>query len=349
MITITSKNIYYNEFSLYQSESLDTAKVVDNEDIVMFLSDYVEFGESVTFKRLFEIISDNVEKFNEIFYSSLGGYKLDPFLQEIENDVTENIESDILEVHWFCDKFEDEITIEPSLHGLSSENKTEAYAIDFVSLNNVKYCNVILNTKIELFDYNKVRGKKKVSEENLSINIGNRSFTVFDLFNGILKEISFHGGPQDKYEKFKELEESIKEIESEEDIYKSSMSFDEMIKKFESEDIYLVKYKDLRDRVDKNRLTIDKNLVKLKKCLKDKLKIYYEINKNELLDNNNYYKNLTNIEYNMQLLYGEEEDISYHIFWNTPKCTCPKIDNLEIYPSDNPIFDKKCSIHKKMM
>jgi len=60
-----------------------------------------------------------------------------------------------------------------------------------------------------------------------------------------------------------------------------------------------------------------------------------------------YYKKLTDIEYNMQLLYGEKEDITLHRFWETPKCTCPKIDNLEIYPSNKPIFNDKCPIHGK--
>ena len=47
------------------------------------------------------------------------------------------------------------------------------------------------------------------------------------------------------------------------------------------------------------------------------------------------------------MLYGEEEDICFHRFWETPKCTCPKIDNIEIYPNENQIFNKDCIIHKK--
>ena len=47
----------------------------------------------------------------------------------------------------------------------------------------------------------------------------------------------------------------------------------------------------------------------------------------------------------MQLLYGEKEDKSYHKFWETPKCICPKIDNNEIYPNKEPIFNLKCPIH----
>jgi hypothetical protein len=122
------------------------------------------------------------------------------------------------------------------------------------------------------------------------------------------------------------------------------------MEKLVAQDKFLVKYKDLRDRVEEDRIGNKKNLNKLKNCLIEKLKIFDIIENSNSLDAGQakqYYKKLTDNEYNMQLLYGEEEDISYHRFWETPKCTCPKIDNIEIYPSKSPIFDDKCLIHGK--
>ena len=86
MITITNKNIYISDQSISDLSSLDEVDIVDACDITNFLSDDVELGESVTFKRLFDIVSPNVDKFNNIFYSALGGHPLEPFLQEIENN-----------------------------------------------------------------------------------------------------------------------------------------------------------------------------------------------------------------------------------------------------------------------
>ena len=346
MITITNKNIYFSDFPVSTLSSLSEVDIVNVEDIINFLSENVELGESVTFKRIFEIISGNVDKFNHIFYSSLGGHPLEPYLQEIENNPTESMESDYLEVYWLCDRHDNELNISPSLHGISSKT-SDSYAMDFVSLNNIKNYNLKINKDVEIFDYDKIQ--VDINDESLKTYLGEKYFTLFDLYNAIFGEISFFGGPQDKKEKFHELEESIEEIENNLDDLKEEskmLSFEEMLEEFDSKDKYLVKYKELRDRVEKDRMSSKKNLTKLKGCLLEKLKIYDTIENSD--DNlSQYYKKLTDIEYNMQLLYDEDEEISYHRFWETPKCTCPKIDNLENYPSETPIFDENCLIHKK--
>lgn len=350
MITITNKNIYNSEFPVSTLSSLEGVEIINSDEITKFLSDFVELGESVTFKRLFDIIADNVFSFNEIFYSSLGGYSLEPFLQEIENNPTESIQSDYLEINWYCDKYEDELNIYPSIGGVSLK-ENEKYAIDFVSLNNLKELNVRLNREIKIFDYEKMKEELPESEnketKDYQIDMGNKNFSLFDLFNAIFYEITFHGGPQDKKERLNDLEDTMDEAKEKfESNENQSITFEEMIERLDSSDKYLVKYKDIRDRVDSNRMESEKNLDKLKNCLIEKLKIY-DIIQNSNDDLKQYYKKLTDIEYNMQLLYGEKEDISFHRFWETPKCTCPKIDNLEIHPSNEPIFDKNCPIHGK--
>ena len=355
MITITNKNIYRSEFPISTLPSLEKVEVLSIDEIINFLSDNVELGESVTFKRLFELVSANLMKFNEIFYSALGGYPLEPYLQEIENNPTESNDFDYLEIHWFCDKYDDELNICPSLHGISMKDEM-TYALDFTSLNNLKNFVVKINESVNLYDYKMIKEDKDEIDikdiKDTRISLGNKAFTLFELFNAIFYEISFHGGPQDKKERESEMMESIDEVKDNLEEYKDSekfVSFEDMLEEFDAKDKYLVKYEDLRDRVEKDRVSNKKNLTKLKNCLKEKLKIYDIIEKSEIEDNltQYYYKKLTDIEFNMQLLYGEEEDISMHRFWETPKCTCPKIDNLEIYPSVNPIFDNNCPIHKK--
>ena len=352
MITITNKSIYVSEFPISSLSSLDKVEKIPIEEIVNFLSDNVELGESVTFKRLFEIVSGNLLKFNEIFYSALGGYTLEPYLQEIENNPNETNEFDYLEAHWFCDKYDDELNICPSLHGVSTKDEI-TYALDFTSLNNLKDCNVKINEAVDIYDYSKVKdkGEEVIDAKDFTINLGNKAFTLFELFNGIFYEISFHGGPQEKKEREVEMMDSIDEVKENLEDYDSEkyITFEEMLEEFDAKDKYLVKYEELRDRVEKDRITNKKNLIKLKNCLIEKLKIYDLIEKSESNEDlQQYYKKLTDIEYDMQILYGEDEDIAYHRFWDTPKCTCPKIDNLELYPSKNPIFDKNCPIHKKL-
>ena len=67
MITITNKNIYISEFPISTLSSLDKVEILPIDEIVHFLSDNVELGESVTFKRLFEIVSANLKKLTKYF------------------------------------------------------------------------------------------------------------------------------------------------------------------------------------------------------------------------------------------------------------------------------------------
>lgn len=345
MITITNNNIYYSEEPISYLSSIEDAEVIDPNNILLFLSDTVELGENLIFKRLFDIISHNVNDFNDIFYSSLDGYYIDPFLQEIENNPTDKLDMDYLEVSWSCNKYDNELNVTPTIHGVS-DNDSEFYAIDFVSLNNIKKLNISLNKNFTVYDYNKlIEGK---NEDESKTDLGEKTFTLFELYNAIFSEITFHGGPLDKKERFEELEKCIEEEDINPEEYKilKKSTLDELIDKYEKEDKYLVKYKDLRSRVDENRIKNNENLSKLKDCLKNKLEIYDAIiNCDGSIKK--YYKKLTNIEFNMQTLYGEDEDILYHKFWQTPKCTCPKINNIEIYPSKNFIIDDKCPIHGK--
>ena len=127
MITITNNNIYYTSFGVINSNTLENAKIIKTSDIIKYLSDTVEFGESLTFKRLFDIASQNVSLFNNIFYKSLGGYNLYPYLQEIENNITDSYSFDYIELSWQFEKYDDDVEIYPSLNGVSYSN---SYTID---------------------------------------------------------------------------------------------------------------------------------------------------------------------------------------------------------------------------
>jgi len=344
MITITNNSIFRSDFSIEDYDNYENIETIEDADLLMHLMEEVQLGESLKFKRIFDIMSANIEVFNLIFYSSMGGHQIDAFLQEIQNIPSEKTDCEYLEVAWSYEDYSGDISISAIFHGIGkSENGEIAYALDFAPLNNLQNLNLRLNTSLELFKYG---GKKPVFGKNL----GDMGFTVFDLFGAVLYEISFHGGPNDKKEKFKELEGQLEEAEdsfAKDSSGKDYTDFRDMIKEIESKDIYLVKYKKLRERVNE-KLLMNNDIEQLKNCLREKLKIYDKIaNSNTGDDLAVYYKKLTDIEYNLQTLYGVPEDIKFHKFWNTPMCTCPKIDNIENYPSEDPFFDKNCPIHKK--
>lgn len=56
-------------------------------------------------------------------------------------------------------------------------------------------------------------------------------------------------------------------------------------------------------------------------------------------------RDLTEIEFKLQQLWGFKRDGRFHKWWNTPMCTCPKMDNEDSYPSGNYVVTKDCLLH----
>lgn len=50
-------------------------------------------------------------------------------------------------------------------------------------------------------------------------------------------------------------------------------------------------------------------------------------------------------EFELQELWGFSKDARFHKFWELPKCTCPKIDNADAYPTGYYIYSDNCPIH----
>lgn len=59
-----------------------------------------------------------------------------------------------------------------------------------------------------------------------------------------------------------------------------------------------------------------------------------------------YAKMLTHYERKLQVLWGFPVDEKFHRFWNTPRCTCPKLDNEDRYPHRYYIRNLECPLHK---
>lgn len=55
-------------------------------------------------------------------------------------------------------------------------------------------------------------------------------------------------------------------------------------------------------------------------------------------------KDLKEIEFELQELWGFERDANFHRFWEYEKCECPKIDNMDSYPYQQYI-SYNCPLH----
>jgi len=54
---------------------------------------------------------------------------------------------------------------------------------------------------------------------------------------------------------------------------------------------------------------------------------------------------ITNIEFELQDLWGFSRDIRYHKFWELPQCQCPKLDNEDRYPFGHYFINESCPLH----
>lgn len=76
-----------------------------------------------------------------------------------------------------------------------------------------------------------------------------------------------------------------------------------------------------------------KNLERIKALYLEKMKLYEKLQrsrKKETLKDLDV--QVTQLEFNLQDLWGFERDARYHRFWERPKCKCSKLDNSDSYP-----------------
>lgn len=53
----------------------------------------------------------------------------------------------------------------------------------------------------------------------------------------------------------------------------------------------------------------------------------------------------TQIEFELQELWGFEKNANFHIFWDRPRCICPTMDNHDRYPYGNYVINSICPLH----
>lgn len=55
-------------------------------------------------------------------------------------------------------------------------------------------------------------------------------------------------------------------------------------------------------------------------------------------------QDLEELEYYLQELWGFSRDARFHKSWEYPGCTCPQLDNINVYPNRR-IINSECPIH----
>lgn len=58
-------------------------------------------------------------------------------------------------------------------------------------------------------------------------------------------------------------------------------------------------------------------------------------------------KKVEDIEFQLQFLWGFPQDENFHYWWQVPQCSCPKLDNQDLYGTNHRIINPNCKVHGK--
>lgn len=97
------------------------------------------------------------------------------------------------------------------------------------------------------------------------------------------------------------------------------------------------------------KMNLNEDIIKKIEELHLKRKDYY--NRMEIApvdDLKEWDRLLTELEYDLQELWGFPMDSKYHKFWERPHCLCPKMDNRDRYPSGYYVINEECPLHGKL-
>jgi len=190
----------------------DDKKTKEESDLIHWLSQEIELSDDFTLEDLFWFVKKEKDIFNTVFYSHLGGYDLQKYINDIEKNISpKKIDREVkyLEIKWIAEYYPQKdinsFDMYISFHGVNKEGS--GLAIGLSSLNEMKHLPIKINNTIEIYELND-KGETLILKSD-------KDFTVYDFLMCIFYEISFYGDPTNKKQIIKELD-NIKEEDCEE-------------------------------------------------------------------------------------------------------------------------------------
>ncbi|SCY79709.1 hypothetical protein [Flavobacterium caeni] len=174
-----------------------------------------KFEKTLTFFDLMKILKKHEHDVDQTFLAYTRGFKFNAFYNESisEAHLNEDFTINRLEFSWAVDvdNFKEfgpplfEITEYVNLTG-KKKNDKENYGLAFANLSNLKTATFKLNTKIEYsrYSHGEIWEEKKLKKTKFLNGI--KEFKFGEVIGSLLYEISFFGYPNDRDEKFDELD-----------------------------------------------------------------------------------------------------------------------------------------------
>lgn len=211
----------------YEKKEIDS--IYSNLEYVVEIKD-----NNFTLNDLFTFVEKEVDILQLVFNNILGGFSLQKFIDEIKKEPVDNDkEIDYLEIYWGATlteyENEKESEIYAGIHGIAEKEHTP-YSIVFSKLNEIKHCPIKLNTDF-VFYKEKIYPLNDLSIEK--IDMGKRSYTLYEFLKSVFFEISYNGEPEERDGQCKELLEKVDDIKENVNT-KTFDSIDELIKETEN-------------------------------------------------------------------------------------------------------------------
>jgi len=218
---------------------------IEPEDVITRMWDTVEFRGPVTLGRLFAIVATDPEAWEAILQENI-----EPLVEEMNKSVVKMRDREGMEHLELCwgaesskyDTGDTDFDIMVHFHGKGTVPEGDegflnagykvgdpmSYGIEFTPVNELRDFEVCLDTKVTLI-INDLTHVYERYDPPTEMAIGDKQFTVLDVFKGIFWELTFCGSPEDRDEKFAELEETVEDC-------KRHFGSEEFLKQLESED-----------------------------------------------------------------------------------------------------------------
>jgi hypothetical protein len=227
VIILKKDGLYIREYN----EELDKNQELKiNKPISYYYLHEVELEEGFNFYDFFNILNPFINKFDEHFMSSTRGWPLkDWFDSMLEKDVKKHENIDSIKFRWISEKNnyyfrEDdttEVNLDTYLH-LSgwSEKENCSYSLNFLELNSVRNCPMILDLNCVINEFNEEQSKYvEIFEYTKPINL-------HKLLSCVFNEITFFGSPKTSKNKLEDLLGNLESIKNEDETFVDFKEFE---------------------------------------------------------------------------------------------------------------------------
>jgi hypothetical protein len=188
--------------SVWDPEARDTVMKDVSEELPYFLRTGVRLHDQVTLRDLL-VLAETHREFLLPLFTDL----LDDFVEEVQRPATtdELCELDYLEITWEAFAEGERFDLQPVLVGRNHEDE-QVYSVEAVPTNAMGHLPVLLRGDF------KMKFAEKGGDPEPFERPFRREFLLYDVFDAVLAEITFHGAPNERDRWWREI--GSRELES---------------------------------------------------------------------------------------------------------------------------------------